>query len=202
PSAPTTQRLPAPLPLTVAPTVLSPPVERSRLPRGLLAAVAVALLLSLVAGAWWRLSRRPAEPTAPEPATRKTTGLSPSPSSPARSRAAAVATLHLQGWSGLEQATLSVFADGKQLESFALSAGAIAENLRVPADTRSIAIRVRSTTATARGGWVPPGQRRKKRSAEGESFDQTESIRSSFRPGEARTLGIRLNGGLSLRWLD
>ncbi len=195
----------APLSATIAleAPVPAPLPERRR---RWLALLALGVLLFLLLGAgwwlWWRGDSVP-EPELASPATQPTSAPARSPTTGGGRPTLAVATVRLQGEHNLDQGTLYVFADDKLVQDFALSGSRISASLRLPANTERLRIRVRGTITTGPSGWVPPGQRKKGRSSQSISIEQTESIRAGLRAGGVHTLDVRIDrDDLSLRWLN
>jgi serine/threonine-protein kinase len=199
--------VPAPLAATIA--LPAPAAEKRR--RWIVPVALVALLLiGLGLGAWWWPGRseveEEAEPAvaAPTPAPRTS---APAPrTAPSRSATVSVSTLRLRGSHSFDSGTVTVYADGSRVAELSLEGGEISGNLRVASDTSTISVRIRAVQRIAggSGGWVPPGQR-KRRAAAGATvrqFDEQASIRARFEPGESRTLEIYVGNTLSLRWGD
>ena len=195
----------APLAATIAmPAAVTEKRRRWILP----VAVVAVLLIGLALAAWWWLSRSaPVEPetqvSAPAPAPRTS---APAPrTAPTRPATVSVSTLRLRGSHSFDSGTLYVYADGKFLTELLLESSGISGNLRVPSDTTTIGVRIKAMTRSGgAGGWVPPGQRRKKSSggATVRQFDEQASIRARFEPGQSRTLEIRARDDIQLRWTD
>ena len=195
----------APLAATIAmPAAVTEKRRRWILP----VAVVAVLLIGLALAAWWWLSRSaPVEPetqvSARAPAPRTS---APAPrTAPTRPATVSVSTLRLRGSHKFDSGTLYVYADGKFLSELPLVGEEISGNLRVPSDTSTIGVRIKAMTRSGgAGGWVPPGQRRKKSSggATVRQFDDQASIRARFEPGQSRTLEIRAGNDIELRWID